>query len=169
MFDPVELARATVSSHVTTGAAPKAPVDVPEEWRRRAGVFVSIKKAGELRGCIGTFMPVQSCVVEEIMVNAVSSAIRDPRFTPLTADELESLEFSVDVLEPMEQVFDVEELDPKVYGVLVRAKGRSGLLLPDLEGVDSVEQQLAIAMQKGGIGQSDDAELWRFRVKRYGR
>ncbi len=131
------------------------------------GVFVCIKKGGELRGCIGTFRPTQNDVVEEIIHNAASSCTRDPRFYPVSPEELADLDVSVDVLSTPEKVADISRLDPKRYGVIVQAGARVGLLLPDLEGVDDVETQLGIARQKAGIRPEDPVEIYRFTVDRY--
>ena len=132
-----------------------------------AGVFVCIKKDGDLRGCIGTFRPTRSDVVEEIIHNAAGSCTRDPRFYPVSPEELADLEVSVDILSPPEKVDDVSTLDPRRYGVIVQAGACVGLLLPDLEGVDDVETQLCIARQKAGIRVDEPVEIYRFTVDRY--
>ena len=137
-------------------------------WTPRNGCFVSIKnKDGSLRGCIGTFMPTQQNLGAEITANAVSAAVRDPRFPPTRPEELDNVRISVDVLSEPELVRPGMELDVKIYGVIVVKGGRRGLLLPDLEGVDSVEKQLVIAAQKAGIKSLDGAEIYRFTVSRY--
>lgn len=142
--------------------------EVPEEFAaRRAGVFVSLKKHGQLRGCIGTIEPVRDSIVEEIAENAVSAAVRDPRFHPVQPGELAELDISVDILTAPEPVKSLDELDPKKYGVIVSSGGRRGLLLPDLEGIDSAGEQVAIARQKAGIGPGEPVKLERFRVIRY--
>ncbi|MFA5367195.1 MAG: AmmeMemoRadiSam system protein A, partial [Dehalococcoidia bacterium] len=133
----------------------------------QAGVFVSLKIGGNLRGCIGTFAPERKTVAEEIMANAVRSATRDPRFPAVSPDELASLEYSVDVLTAPEPVASEAELDPKKYGVIVEAGGRRGLLLPDLEGVDTVQYQIEICRAKAGIPTNMPVKLYRFEVKRY--
>jgi AmmeMemoRadiSam system protein A len=136
---------------------------------RRAGCFVSLKKDGELRGCIGTIAPTKRSLAEEICANAVSAGRYDRRFSPVTADELDELVYDVDVLGEPEPVASADELDPRVYGVIVStADGRRGLLLPDLDGVDSVDEQVQIAAQKGGIDLlGDDYHLERFVVERH--
>jgi AmmeMemoRadiSam system protein A len=141
--------------------------DLTLEMKDRAGVFVSLKVRGGLRGCIGTFEPCERDIANEVIRNAISSATCDPRFSPVRPEELESLEYSVDVLTAPEQVNSVSDLDPKRYGVIVKAGGRRGLLLPDLEGVDTVEEQVGIAMQKAGIPPGTPVTLFRFEVKRY--
>ena len=161
------LARNTVETYVKTGKTPPAPTDPTPEMQAKAGVFVSIHKKGALRGCIGTFEPQQENVAREIITNAVSSATRDPRFNAIITKELKDLDYSVDVLTAPEPVPDASGLDPKKYGIIVEAGWRRGLLLPDLEGVDSVEEQIDICRQKGGIGAEEPVNLYRFEVKRY--
>lgn len=141
--------------------------ELPEELKKPAGAFVSLKKGGQLRGCIGTIMPTQDNLALEIRENAISSGTRDYRFLPVTEGELEELVYSVDVLSPPEPVSSKEELDPKKYGIIVRSGGRTGVLLPDLEGVDTVDQQINIALQKAGIRPDEPYEIERFSVTRY--
>jgi AmmeMemoRadiSam system protein B/AmmeMemoRadiSam system protein A len=162
----VRLAKNTVETYVKEGRAIK-PEELTPEMKEKAGVFVSIKKKGQLRGCIGTFEPTTKNVALEVITNAISSATRDPRFPPVTADELADLSYSVDVLTAPEPVDSAEQLDPKKYGVIVESGWRRGLLLPDLEGVDSVDYQIDICRQKGGIGPNEPVKLYRFEVKRY--
>ncbi len=133
----------------------------------RAGVFVSLKVGGMLRGCIGTYEPAKANVAEEVITNAISSATRDPRFPPVTPGELADLDYSVDVLTTPEPVEGEAELDPKRYGLIVESGGRKGLLLPDLEGVDSVARQIEICRSKAGIMPHQPVQLYRFEVKRY--
>lgn len=134
---------------------------------RRAGVFVSLKKRGELRGCLGTIEPVRVSIAQEIVENAVSAASRDPRFPPVEAVELVELVVSVDVLSPPERVFGLEALDAERFGVIVKCGDQRGLLLPAIEGIASVDQQIAIARQKAGLREADPVELYRFEVERY--
>ena len=133
----------------------------------QAGAFVSIHKSDRLRGCIGTFLPTQYCLAEEIIENAVSASTRDPRFDAITEDELPWLEISVDVLGTPEDIESESDLDPKKYGVIVRNGARRGLLLPDLPGVDTVEEQISIAKQKADIGKHESVTLQRFEVVRH--
>lgn len=165
----VSLARMTVESYVRNGVLPKMPADLPREMtKERAGTFVSIHENGRLRGCIGTTAPTTSCIAKEIMQNAVSASTRDPRFNPIRPSELDMLEISVDVLSPPERIADESALDVIEYGVIVEKGRRRGLLLPNLDGVDSVEQQIYIAKQKAGIPDDDDeVTLYRFRVTRH--
>jgi AmmeMemoRadiSam system protein B/AmmeMemoRadiSam system protein A len=160
------LAKKTVESYVKEGKIPK-PEKITPEMKGRAGVFVSIHKLGELRGCIGTFEPNQKNVAEETIANAISSATRDPRFPPIAPDELNALSYSVDVLTKPEPISSQDQLDPKKYGVIVAAGYKRGLLLPDLEGVDTVDYQIEICRQKAGIAPDEPIKLYRFEVKRY--
>ncbi len=166
MHPLARLARETVEGYVKEGKIP-APKELTPEMRERAGVFVSIHKLDGLRGCIGTFEPSRNNVAEEIISNAISSATRDPRFPAIAPDELKDLSYSVDVLTHPEPIESQDQLDPKKYGVIVESGWRRGLLLPDLEGVDSVEQQIDICRQKAGIAPDEPVKLYRFEVKRY--
>ena len=160
--DPiVALARASVERFVTTGMMLEVPEDAPLELlHRRAGAFVSLHEHGELRGCIGTIGPTQPDLAREIIRNGVLAASEDPRFPPVSSDELE---------EP-EPAAGLDDLDVREYGVIVSKGWRRGLLLPNLEGVDTVEQQVAFAKRKAGIGWDErDIELERFRVERHTR
>ena len=167
--DPwVNLAWQSVESWVLYHRLMAVPEGLPQALtRRRAGAFVSIHKQGRLRGCIGTITPTQDSLAEEIIHNAVSAATRDPRFDPIRPEELKWLEISVDVLGELEDIASEEELDVKRYGVIVSKGHRRGLLLPDLEGVDTVEQQVSIARQKAGIGPREKVDLQRFEVVRH--
>ena len=166
----VNLARRTVENFVRTGRLYQSPEPLDDALASgRAGVFVSIKKQGQLRGCIGTISPVTESIGEEIRSNAVSAASRDPRFDIIGEDELPYLEYSVDVLAPAEDIDSEDELDPAKYGVIVSLGGKRGLLLPDLEGIDDAGTQVSIAMRKAGIRESDRqrVKLERFEVIRY--
>jgi AmmeMemoRadiSam system protein A len=163
----VQLARQTLETYVREGRKIKPPAPLPEELQEPAGVFVSLKKHGQLRGCIGTTGPTTANIAEEIINNAISAGVRDPRFNPVRPDELADIVYSVDVLKDPEPVDSTDQLDVKKYGVIVRSGRRSGLLLPNLEGVDTVEEQVAIARQKAGIGPDEPVELERFEVVRY--
>jgi AmmeMemoRadiSam system protein A/AmmeMemoRadiSam system protein B len=167
--DPfVRLARLSLETYVKTGKYAVLPTELPDEMtKQRAGVFVSLKKDGMLRGCIGTFEPTRKSVAEEILHNAVSAGKRDPRFDPVTEDELPELTYSVDVLESPEPVDSPKKLDPARYGVIVESRGRCGLLLPNLAGVNTVEQQISIARRKAGIGPDDPVRLQRFKAVRH--
>jgi AmmeMemoRadiSam system protein A len=162
----VKLAKEAVESYVRKGKMPWPKESTPE-MRERAGVFVSLHKHGQLRGCIGTFEPTKDNVAEEIIANAISSSTMDPRFPPVTVSELDDLEYSVDILTRPEPVTDLSQLDPKEHGVIVESGWKRGLLLPDLEGVDSVEEQIAICRLKAGISASEAVNLYRFQVRRF--
>lgn len=164
----VRLARESLTTYLTTGKPMKhIPNYVTEEMKNtKRGVFVSLKKYGELRGCIGTFLPTTDSVAEEIIRNAIEAGVEDPRFGEVKESELLNMDFSVDVLtEPLPA--EKTELNPKEYGVIVASGGRRGLLLPDLEGVDTVEEQLSIALQKAGIGQHEPYTIKKFKVIRH--
>ena len=168
--DPwVKLARLSLETYVKTGRRlERLPEGLPAGMTdRSAGAFVSLHAHGQLRGCIGTTGPTTESVAWEIVQNAVSACSRDPRFIPVSAEELDGLEYSVDVLGKPEPISSPAELDVKKYGVIVSCGGRRGLLLPDLEGVDTVERQIDIARQKGGIGPGEKYALERFEVVRH--
>lgn len=167
--DPyVQLARTSVEHWVRTGQYAPLPGGLPPEMTdTRAGAFVSLHRAGQLRGCIGTIFPVAPSLAEEILRNAVEAAAHDPRFAPVAPEELAGLEVKVDVLGAPQPVASAEELDPRRYGVIVTAGGRRGLLLPDLEGVDTAEEQIAISRQKAGIPAGAPVGLERFEVVRH--
>jgi AmmeMemoRadiSam system protein A/AmmeMemoRadiSam system protein B len=165
----VRIARQSIESYLLSGKLLTRPDNLSDELiKKKAGVFVSLHEEGNLRGCIGTIEPIYSCVADEIINNAVSAAVKDPRFQPVSEEEISFLEISVDVLEPAELIQSKTELDPQIYGVIVSKGIKRGLLLPNLKGVDTVEQQIAIAKQKAGIAANDeDVQLKRFKVTRH--
>jgi len=164
----VRLAQETIENYIKQGKIITPPLGLPGDMiNQKAGVFVSLKKNGNLRGCIGTFIPTQENIAQEIIKNAISAAVDDPRFSPVTASELGDLTISVDVLSPPEEISDISELDPKKYGVIVSSGYKKGLLLPDLEGVDTAGEQVDIAKRKAGIYPDEKVKLYRFEVKRY--
>ena len=164
----VRLARLTIESFINDHNRIAIPDWVPQEMHdTKAGAFVSIHKGGRLRGCIGTIAPTASCVALEIINNAISASTRDPRFDPIEPGELPYLEINVDVLGEPEDIDSMDQLDVKRYGVIVTSGYKRGLLLPDLEGVDTVEQQVEIAMRKGRISEDDNYSLQRFEVIRH--
>lgn len=170
-MDPyVQLAKNTIDLYICKGKIyqPEAE-ELTEEMRTaRAGAFVSIHKNADLRGCIGTIAPTRETLAAEIISNAISASTRDPRFPSIREDELDQLTISVDVLGEAQPVSSLDELDVKRYGVIVQKGYRRGLLLPDLEGVDTVDCQIAIARQKAGIGQTEmGVRLYRFEVIRH--
>jgi AmmeMemoRadiSam system protein A len=162
----VRLAKQAVEAYVSTGKTVR-PMELTPEMMRRAATFVCLKKGGELRGCIGTFEPTRANVAEETIVNAIASATRDPRFLPVEADELPELTYTVDVLTRPEPVDCPDELNPRRHGVIVECGPRRGLLLPDLEGVDTVDQQIEICRRKAGLSPDDPVKLYCFEVERY--
>ena len=174
----VRLARFSLESYVREGRRIDPACDLPADLAAalpdelastRAGAFVSLKKDGQLRGCIGTILPTQDTLAAEICANAISAGCRDPRFSPVEASELPELVYDVDVLSAPEPIDGPEDLDPKRYGVIVSAsRGRRGLLLPDLDGIDTVEEQIRIAARKGGINPDESSvRLERFTVTRH--
>ena len=167
MHPLVELAKKAIEEYVKTGKIPSPPNARTPEMEEKAGVFICLKKGGDLRGCIGTFMPCCSNVAEEIIRNAISAATQDPRFHPVEKGELPDLSYSVDILSPPEKVDHIRELDPQKYGVIIVKGGRKGLLLPAIEGVETVEEQIRIAKIKGGIDPEEPADIYRFEVRRY--
>jgi AmmeMemoRadiSam system protein A len=162
----VLLARRTIEVYVRESRTLAAPVLDDSALPQRAGVFVSLHRGGDLRGCIGTILPTQPTLADEVVHNAIQASTQDPRFPALAADELEDLDVKVDVLHQPEGC-SIDDLDPKRYGVIVTSGWRRGLLLPDLEGVDDVEAQVAIAMRKAGIGPGERCSFERFKVDRY--
>ncbi len=164
----VRLARRSLENYIMYHKKIEVPEDLPAEMTTKtAGAFVSIHKDGRLRGCIGTILPATSSVAEEIIQNAISASTRDPRFSPITAPELPYLDINVDVLSEPEDISGPDKLNVKRYGVIVSSGRRRGLLLPDLDGVDTVEQQIDIARQKGGISPDEPVKLQRFEVVRH--
>ncbi len=167
MHPLVELAKKSIEAYVREGTTIGLPDPMPAEMSGKAGVFVSIKKRGELRGCIGTFQPSSECIGSETVTNAISAATKDPRFSPVVEEELGDLTYSVDVLSCPEKVSGLSDLNPKKYGIIVVSGFRRGLLLPDLQGVDTVEEQLKITKMKAGILPHEEVEIYRFEVIRY--
>jgi len=164
----VRLARASAEYYVKNRMVMKVPEWVPDELlKTKAGAFVSIHKFGCLRGCIGTILPTRASLAQEIISNAISAVSEDNRFDPVDEEELEWLDINVDVLSEPEKIASADQLDVKKYGVIVECGSRRGLLLPDLEGVDTVDEQISIAMRKGGISPGSNIDLYRFEVVRH--
>ena len=166
--DPyVKLARLTIEEYISTGNTIETPSNTPKELlNSQAGVFVSIHKFGSLRGCIGTIMPTTNSIAQEIITNAISASTKDPRFPKIEKEELDYLEINVDVLGEPEDIDSEEQLNVKEYGVIVTSGMKRGLLLPDLDGVDTIEQQVSIAKKKAGI-KDEPYTLQRFKVTRH--
>lgn len=166
----VKLARATIEAYVREKRIIDPPQELAPEMQQQAGAFVTLHdRHGNLRGCIGTIEPREPNLAQEVIHNAISSATADPRFLPVRPEELPHLDIKVDVLTPPEAINSSQDLDPRQYGVIVeRINGQSrGLLLPDLEGVDTVDYQIEIARRKAGISPNEPVRLYRFRVNRY--
>ena len=165
----LKLAKDTIETFLKTNQIPPLPKDLPKEMlKKKAGAFVSIhQKSGELRGCIGTFLPTKPNLALEITTNAISSATQDPRFPPLTKEELDNLTCSVDILS-LPKPATQKQINPKKYGLIVQSEdGRKGLLLPDLPGVDTPEQQITICCQKAGINPREKIKFQIFTVERH--
>ena len=182
----VLLAQQAVENYIKKGEIITPPAKLPENFlNKKSGVFVTIEKKGRLRGCIGTYLPTKENIAEEIIHNAIAAATEDYRFGPIQKEELPYLSYTVYILSKPELVKNIKELNPKKYGIIVKTVPisfpnrtdvmfnghtvpKSGLLLPDLEGVDTVEQQLSIACQKGGINpQIEKIVVYKFTVKKY--
>jgi len=162
----VRLARDAITMYLETGRQPESPILKDPALPERAGAFVSLHRQEQLRGCIGTIVPTAPTLAEEVVHNAIQAATADPRFPSMTTEELRDLDISVDVLHPSEDC-EFEDLDPAVFGVIVSHGWKRGLLLPDLEGVDTPEQQVDIASRKAGISPGERIDLQRFRVDRH--
>jgi AmmeMemoRadiSam system protein A len=166
-----QLAKTAVEIYVRENKMIFPPKDTPVRFtRQQAGVFVTITKNGELRGCIGTYAPAQENVALEVVHNAIDAAVNDPRFTPVGISELENLKYEIYILQEPEQVTSFKDLDPGVFGVIVVSAGRkkSGLLLPGLDGITTTEQQLAIACQKANIDpRREKFAVYRFRAEKF--
>lgn len=177
MNDFVKIAREAVETFTQTGETIRMVNNIDQQLTNiKAGVFVTIHKKlkkdpkkSELRGCIGTFLPTKTNIVQEIIGNAISACSRDYRFSPITKDELDKLKIKVDVLSKPQLIDDISKLDPRKYGVLIKSENdsRSGLLLPDLEGVDTIHDQIAIALKKAGINKNEPVKIYSFTITRY--
>ena len=172
MHPLVALAKEAIETYINDGVVLWPPDKLAPEMKKKAGVFVSLHKFGQLRGCIGTFGPAQENVAREVIINAISAAMRDPRFAPVSAAELKDLEINVDVLTKPRPIKNPEHLDPKRYGLIVQSvkhPWKRGLLLPDLHGIDTVEKQLHwTRYHKAGITDPNEPiEMFRFEVQRH--
>ena len=182
----VELAKKAVGSYLEKGEIVEVPSDLPKEMlERKSGTFVTIEKNGKLRGCIGTYLPIKRNIAEEIIQNTVAAATQDYRFGPIQQDELPYLSYTVYILEKPELVKDIKKLDPKKYGIIIKTSPisspdgtdvvfnghfvpKSALLLPDLEGIDTIEKQISIACQKGGIDPNlEKITIYKFGVEKF--
>lgn len=165
----VSLAKSAVENYIKERRVISPPKDLPKElFERKAGVFVTIEKDGRLRGCVGTYLPVRDNIGEEIIHNAIAAATEDYRFGAIKKAELPRLSYIVYILQKPEKVLDLAELNPKKFGIIVKAGEKSGLLLPDLEGVNTVAEQISICCQKGGIMlKQENVEIYKFTVEKY--
>lgn len=166
----VKLAKDAVEVYIKTGKIFPPPSDLPKNFLTfRAGIFVSIYDGEELRGCIGTYLPTERNIAEEIIANATSAATRDYRFRPITAKELPNLSYTVYVLEEPREIKKLDELDPKKYGILIKSeRGKWGLLLPDLAGINTAEEQIAAVSEKCGVKLGDEKIIvYKFGAKKY--
>ena len=164
----VNLAKNTIESYIVNDEIISIPNEISKEYLdNKAGVFVSIHKFGSLRGCIGTFLPITNSIAQEVINNAIKASTKDPRFEPIKKNELKYLEINVDVLSTPEDIDSKDMLDVKKYGVIVSSGYKRGLLLPDLDGIDTIDKQISIAMQKGNIRKDEKIKLQRFEVIRH--
>lgn len=169
MHPLVSLAKEAVEAYIQEGKIILVPKKFPQEFlNQKAGVFVTIEKKGELRGCIGTYLPTKENIVKEVISNAITAATQDDRFGPVQKEELPDLSYTVYILSEPQPVKNFQELDPKKYGIIVKSGVKSGLLLPDLEGVDTIEEQFFIACQKAGINPArEPVAIYKFTAKKY--
>ena len=186
MHPLLKLAKTTVETHIKEGKIISPPKDLPKEFlKKKSGVFVTIENNGQLRGCIGTYLPTKENIAEEIIHNAIASATQDHRFEKIQEKELPLLSYTVSVLSKPAMIRDLKELNPKKYGIIVMSQGfmpgsdaifspapkinqKTGLLLPDLEGIDTTEKQISIACQKAGIDpKEENIIIYRFTVQKY--
>ena len=168
----VELARQTIETYVRSGKVIEPPPELSAEMQQRAGAFVSLHRNGELRGCVGTIQPTEDTLAQEIIRNAILAATQDHRFDPMRPDELQDLDVKVDVLAEPELIHSTDQLDPKRYGLIVESVShprKRGLLLPDLEGVDTVEKQVYYARRHKALitDPHEPVRMYRFEVRRY--
>jgi AmmeMemoRadiSam system protein A len=163
----VTLAIQSVRHYLEHGVPLPCPKNLTEDFQDPKSVFVTIKNGPNLRGCIGDLTPFHDTLAKEIIHNATSAASRDPRFPPVSLEELPNLKFSVDVLTPLEKVEDISQLDCRQFGLAVKSEEKLGVLLPDLEGVDTVQDQLRICLKKGRIDKDEPFDMYRFEVVRY--
>ncbi len=165
----VLLAKEAVENYIKKRKIISTPPNLPKELlKRKAGAFVTIKKQGKLRGCIGTYLPTEENIAKEIIKNSISAAAEDPRFPPITPNELPYLSYIVYVLEKPEPVKNIDELNPKKYGIIVKTETKSALLLPDLEGIETKEQQIIACCQKAGINPTKEKiAIYKFTAEKY--
>jgi len=163
----ISLAQDSIHHYLIHREKLSCPHPLSQDLRSRSGAFVSIKKLKQLRGCIGTLEPCEPNLAMEIIENAFKAALHDPRFSPVTTEELQELTYSIDVVRPLEKISTLEDLNPDIYGLVVKSNGKQGVLLPDLEGVNSTEEQIQICRAKGKIPEDEPIEMYRFKVERF--
>jgi AmmeMemoRadiSam system protein A len=169
-MDPyTSLAKKAIENYIKQGKEISPPDNLPKKLlEQKAGVFVTIKKDNKLRGCIGTYMSTEANIAQEIIVNAIAAATKDYRFNPVQEKELPHLSYSVSILSEPEEIQDFKKLDPKKYGIIVKSNKKTGLLLPDLEGIDTIKKQIVNACKKANIDPSKESLLiYKFTVKEY--
>ena len=164
-LDIQALGREAIETYLRSRRLIDPPAPIPAELQSPSAVFVTLRKDGELRGCVGSVRPTEATAAHELIRYAVASAVRDPRFDPVRLDEVSALTIKVQLLDMPEPVANIAELDPHVYGVIVRRGDRQALLLPDIEGIETPEQQVVAACQKAGIDRHAPLELERFRTR----
>ncbi len=169
MNPAVLLAKEAVENYIKEEKIIEVPKDLSENFNiQKAGVFVTIEKDDNLRGCIGTYSPSKENIAKEIIHNAITAATADYRFDPIQKEELKSLSYTVYLLNKPELIKDIKELDPKKYGIIVKTDSKTGLLLPELEGIETIEQQISIACQKGEINPlKEQIIIYKFTVEKY--
>ena len=165
VLDIQTLGRHAIDTYLRTRQLIQPPEPIPVDLQAPSAVFVTLRKDGELRGCVGSVRPTEATAAHELIRYAVASAVRDPRFDPVRIDEVSALTIKVQLLDPPEPVSDMAELDPHTFGLIVRHRDRQALLLPDIEGIDTPEQQVLAACQKAGIDRHAPLELERFRTR----
>jgi len=166
----IQLAAEAIQAFVMeqrTLTPPDTLAEVFPQANAPAGAFVSLKTAGKLRGCIGTTEPACSTLAEEVIRNAIKAATRDPRFSPIQSIELAGLVISVDVLNTPEPIQDLSKLDHLKFGIIVRSGDRQGVLLPNIDNIHSVTEQLAIAREKARLTPHEEATIFRFTVTHF--
>ena len=164
-----QLAKLALETYIKEGKVILPPPGLSERFlQEKRGTFVTLEKKGQLRGCIGTYLPTKENIALEVISNAIAAGTKDWRFGPVKEEELPFLSYTVYILQKPERVFSLKELDPKRYGIIVKSGFKTGLLLPDLEGVDTIEKQIAIACQKAGIDPAlEEIEIWKFKVEKF--
>ncbi|MFH0792159.1 MAG: AmmeMemoRadiSam system protein A [bacterium] len=170
MSSYIYLAKLAVETYILNGVTINPPFPIPQEFTKHNGVFVTIESHSKLRGCVGTYQPIKENLALEIIDNAISAAVNDYRFSKIKKDELGDLSYAVYVLNPPEKIDNKSELNPKKYGVVVKgaSSGRTGLLLPDLDGINGINEQISIAVQKAGINlEKEKIILYRFTAEKY--